>query len=104
MTLSRLFRRQALLAAALLLCDAAAPEAWAGVGTFFSGMGARSRIVQLCVVVAGFSLLIILKKFSPDSRAFAPKMNYALSQTEGDEASGRQAGTGPAAASPGGEP
>ena len=67
MTLSRVFRRLALLAAALLLCDALAPEAWAGVGNFFSGMRHGSRIVQLCVVVAGFSLLIILKKFSPDS-------------------------------------
>ena len=80
MTPFHILRRLALLAVAFLVFDALALEARAGVGEFFSGMSARGRIVQFCVVIAGLSLLIILKKFSPDSRAFAPNANYALSE------------------------
>jgi hypothetical protein len=84
MTPIRLLRSLALLGAALFLFDALAPEAEAGIGKYFAGTSARGRIVQLCVVMAGLSLLIIMKKFSPDSRAFAPNTNYALSETRGD--------------------
>ena len=72
MTPNRLFRALALLGATLFLFDALALEAQAGIGGYFSGLSARGRIVQLCVVIAALSTLIILKKFSPDSRAFAP--------------------------------
>ncbi len=80
MTPLLLFGRLVLLSVVLALCDAFAQEAQAGLGSFFSGMGSRSRVIQICVVTMGVALLIMMKKFSPhdsDPRAFAPKMNYA---------------------------
>ena len=76
----RLFTRLILLAFIFAILDALAPEAEAGLGSFFSGMGSRSRVIQVCIVTMAVALFVMLKKFSPqnsDPRAFAPKMNYA---------------------------
>ena len=76
----RFLARLLLLAVVLIVCDAFAPEARAGLGNLFSGLGARSRVVQFCVVTMAVALFILMKKFSfhdSDRRAFAPKMNYA---------------------------
>ena len=81
----RFFTRLVLLSIVFALLDAFALEAEAGLGTYFSGMASRSRVVQVCVVTMAIALLIMMKKFSPHNsapRAFAPKMNYAPS--EGD--------------------
>jgi hypothetical protein len=91
----RFIGRLVLLLLVLVALDAFALEAQAGLGTYFSGMATRSRVVQVCVATMALSLLIILKKFSPhDShpRAFAPKMNYAPSvRRQGDKVTRRQA-------------
>lgn len=87
MTPLRFLGRLVLLSTGFALFDAFAQEAQAGLGSFFSGMGSRSRVIQICVVTMGVALLIMMKKFSPhdsDPRAFAPKMNYA--PTGDDEA------------------
>ena len=72
--------RLLLLSIVLVLCDSFASEAQAGIGSFFSSMATRARVVQFCVVTMLVALFIIMKKFSlhdSDPRAFAPKMNYA---------------------------
>ena len=74
--------RLLLLSIVLVLCDSFAPEAQAGIGSFFSSMATRARVVQFCVVTMLLALFIIMKKFSlhdSDPRAFSPKMNYAPS-------------------------
>ena len=74
------FARLVLLSLVVVLVDAFALEAQAGLGSYFSGMASRSRVVQVCVVTMAVALLIMMKKFTPNEsapRAFAPKMNYA---------------------------
>ena len=74
------FTRLIFFAIVLALFDAIAPDAQAGLSSFFSGMATRSRVIQICVVTMAVALLIMMKKFSPhdsDPCAFAPKMNYA---------------------------
>ena len=71
--LARLF----LLSFLVVLCDLFASDAHAGIGSFFSGMGSRTRVVQFCVLTMAVALFILMKKFSSDPHAFAPKMNYA---------------------------
>jgi hypothetical protein len=34
--------------------------------TFLSGMGSRTRVVQICVVTMCLALFILMKKFAPD--------------------------------------
>jgi len=79
----RFIGRLILLSIVLGACDAFASDAQAGLGTYFSGMASRSRVIQVCVATMAVALFIMLKKFSPhDSspRAFAPKVNYAPSE------------------------
>ena len=71
--LARLF----FLSLLVVLCDLFASDAQAGIGSFFSGIGSRTRVVQFCVLTMVVALVILMKKFSPHPHAFAPKMNYA---------------------------
>jgi hypothetical protein len=40
-------------------------EAGLGLGRFFTGVGSRSRVVQVCVVVMCLALFILMKKWAP---------------------------------------
>ena len=83
MTFTRFFGRLLALVILLAALDACAWEAQAGLGTYFSGMATRARVIQVCVLTMAVALFIMMKKFSPlapDPRAFAPKMNYAPSE------------------------
>jgi hypothetical protein len=71
------FRHGLLAAGALLLLLLLAQTAWASpdgslcwaegggfsVRAFFSGLGARSRVIHLCIVVMCIALFILMKKF-----------------------------------------
>lgn len=54
----------ALLACLLLFL---LPEcALAGPGAWLSGFANRSRVIQICIVVAAVALFVIMKKFTED--------------------------------------
>jgi hypothetical protein len=82
-----LLTRSLFLLAGLALMDALAADAQAGLGTYFSGLATRSRVVQVCVVTMAIALFIMMKKFAPqesDPSALRSNVNYAGSERSKD--------------------
>jgi len=48
---------------ALALVAATAEPAFAGIGSWLSGLATQSRVIQICIVTLCLALFIMMKKF-----------------------------------------